>query len=67
MEWIVYVNVILKSSKNGVKVKFLSEEELPIFRSFMEDTTETRKNSKIEMIVSIIIAIDISKIACLYH
>ena len=43
MEWIVYVNVILKSSKNGVKVKFLSEEELPIFRSFMEDTTETER------------------------
>ena len=32
-----------KSSKNGVKVKFLSEEELPIFRSFMEDTTETKE------------------------
>ncbi|OUJ19622.1 hypothetical protein CBI45_13580, partial [Corynebacterium kefirresidentii] len=28
-----------KVQKNGVKVKFLSEEELPIFRSFMEDTT----------------------------
>lgn len=43
MEWIVYVNVILKKFKNGVKVKFLSEEELPIFRSFMEDTTETKE------------------------
>ena len=31
-----------KKFKNGVKVKFLSEEELPIFRSFMEDTTEKR-------------------------
>ena len=26
-----------------MKVKFLSEEELPIFRSFMEDTTETKE------------------------
>ena len=32
-----------KKFKNGVKVKFLSEEELPIFRSFMEDTTETKE------------------------
>ena len=32
-----------KVQKNGVKVKFLSEEELPIFRSFMEDTTETKE------------------------
>ena len=56
-----------KKFKKWCEVKFLSEEELPIFRSFMEDTTGNEKNSKIEMIVSIIIAIDISKIACLYH
>ena len=31
-----------KVKKNGVKVRFLSEEELPIFRSFMEDTSETK-------------------------
>lgn len=31
-----------KVKKNGVKVKFLTEEELPIFRSFMEDTSETK-------------------------
>lgn len=32
-----------KVQKNGVKVRFLSEDELPIFRSFMEDTTETKE------------------------
>ena len=32
-----------KVQKNGVKVRFLTEEELPIFRSFMEDTTETKR------------------------
>ena len=31
-----------KVQKNGVKVKFLSEDELPIFRSFMEDTSESK-------------------------
>lgn len=31
-----------KVQKNGVKVRFLSEDELPIFRSFMEDTSETK-------------------------
>ena len=31
-----------KSSKNGVKVRFLGEDELPIFRSFMEDTSESK-------------------------
>ena len=34
-----------KSSKNGVKVKFLTEEELPIFRSFMEQTSESKEFS----------------------
>ncbi|MFG6183246.1 glycine glycyltransferase FemA, partial [Staphylococcus aureus] len=28
--------------KNGVKVRYLSEEELPIFISFMEDTSESK-------------------------
>ena len=32
-----------KVQKNGVKVKFLSEDELPIFRSFMEDTSESKE------------------------
>lgn len=31
-----------KVKKNGVKVRYLSEEELPIFRSFMEDTSESK-------------------------
>ena len=31
-----------KVQKNGVKVRFLTEEELPIFRSFMEDTSESK-------------------------
>lgn len=31
-----------KVQKNGVKVRFLGEDELPIFRSFMEDTSETK-------------------------
>ncbi|WP_336878032.1 aminoacyltransferase [Staphylococcus nepalensis] len=31
-----------KVQKNGVKVRFLNEDELPIFRSFMEDTSETK-------------------------
>ncbi|GGG85530.1 aminoacyltransferase [Staphylococcus pragensis] len=31
-----------KVQKNGVKVRFLTEDELPIFRSFMEDTSETK-------------------------
>ncbi|HJE01812.1 aminoacyltransferase [Staphylococcus auricularis] len=33
---------IKKVKKNGVKVKYLSEEELPLFRSFMEDTSESK-------------------------
>ena len=45
MEWIVYEKEILKSPKNGVKVRFLTKEELPIFRSFMEDTSETKEFS----------------------
>ncbi|MCD8820239.1 aminoacyltransferase [Staphylococcus gallinarum] len=31
-----------KVQKNGVKVRFLGEDELPIFRAFMEDTSETK-------------------------
>lgn len=31
-----------KVQKNGVKVRFLSEDEMPIFRQFMEDTTEKK-------------------------
>ncbi|UXR79189.1 MULTISPECIES: aminoacyltransferase [unclassified Staphylococcus] len=31
-----------KVQKNGVKVRFLNEDELPIFRSFMEQTSETK-------------------------
>src|SRR5699024_3991252 len=31
-----------KVQKSGVKVKCLNEDELPIFRSFMEDTSETK-------------------------
>lgn len=31
-----------KVQKNGVKIRFLSEEELPVFRAFMEDTSETK-------------------------
>ncbi|GAA6823380.1 aminoacyltransferase [Helicobacter pylori] len=31
-----------KVQKNGVKVRFLGEDELPIFRSFMEDTSESK-------------------------
>ncbi|ARJ09329.1 aminoacyltransferase [Staphylococcus lugdunensis] len=34
-----------KVQKNGVKVKFLTEEELPIFRSFMEQTSESKEFS----------------------
>lgn len=34
-----------KVQKNGVKVRFLTKEELPIFRSFMEDTSETKEFS----------------------
>ena len=33
---------IKKVKKNGLKVKYLSEEELPLFRSFMEDTSESK-------------------------
>ncbi|MDN6611583.1 MAG: aminoacyltransferase, partial [Staphylococcus equorum] len=32
-----------KVQKNGVKVRFLEEDELPIFRSFMEDTSESKE------------------------
>ncbi|KRG10120.1 aminoacyltransferase [Staphylococcus sp. NAM3COL9] len=32
-----------KVQKNGVKVRFLEEKELPIFRSFMEDTSESKE------------------------
>ncbi|MFO3701433.1 aminoacyltransferase [Staphylococcus felis] len=32
-----------KVQKNGVKVRFLSENELYIFRDFMRDTTETKE------------------------
>ncbi len=31
-----------KVQKNGVKVRYLNEDELHIFRSFMEDTSETK-------------------------
>ncbi|CAG7913797.1 MULTISPECIES: aminoacyltransferase [Mammaliicoccus] len=31
-----------KVQKNGVKVRFLSKDEMPIFRQFMEDTTEKK-------------------------
>ncbi|MDO5374836.1 MAG: aminoacyltransferase [Staphylococcus rostri] len=31
-----------KVQKNGVKIRFLDEKELPIFRAFMEDTSETK-------------------------
>ena len=31
-----------KVQKNGVKVRFLTKDEMPIFRRFMEDTTEKK-------------------------
>ena len=31
-----------KVQKNGVKIRFLNKEELPIFRQFMEETSETK-------------------------
>ena len=36
---------IKKVQRNGVKVKYLTEEELPIFRAFMEDTSESKNFS----------------------
>ncbi|RPF57961.1 peptidoglycan bridge formation glycyltransferase FemA/FemB family protein [Abyssicoccus albus] len=33
---------IKKTEKNGIKIKYLSREELPIFREFMKDTVEMK-------------------------
>ena len=54
-----------KSSKNGVKVKFLTEEELPIFRSFIWSRRQNLKNSLIETTSFITIGLSTIKIGCL--